>query len=163
MPVLNTVFASLIVRKGKQKFDKFWRLHCFYPFLLCFCVFFAVVLQCFPAHFFIFRCARPGGGGVGAWRQASTSAPGQRTALEFTYIDTPPHWHALLPTAYCNEELGQSAFMLIVIDALESGSGVPGGGKGGGRKVVCPIDEVSQQRRGSASSLLPILPKSSSL
>eukprot|EP00667_Euglena_gracilis_P033295 EG_transcript_53697 len=54
--------------------------------------------------------------------QASTSAPGQRTALEFTYIDTPPHWHALLPTAYCNEELGQSAFMLIVIDALESGS-----------------------------------------
>ena len=56
--------------------------------------------------------------------QATSSSPGQKSVLEFTYSDSPPHWYAKLPSAYCNEELGQSQFMLIIIDALEHGSGV---------------------------------------
>uniref|UniRef100_A0A7S4CLZ1 Uncharacterized protein n=1 Tax=Eutreptiella gymnastica TaxID=73025 RepID=A0A7S4CLZ1_9EUGL len=58
--------------------------------------------------------------------QATSSSPGQKSVLEFTYSDSPPHWYAKLPSAYCNEELGQSQFMLIIIDALEHGSEVGG-------------------------------------
>ena len=48
-----------------------------------------------------------------------TSASGQRTRMEFVRKDVPPHWYAELPTAFANEEMGQSQIFLSLMDALE--------------------------------------------
>ena len=61
--------------------------------------------------------------------QATSSSPGQKTALEFVYVDNPPHWTATLPTGYCNESIGQSQFMLILCDALETAGDAGGGAR----------------------------------
>jgi len=49
----------------------------------------------------------------------TTSASGQQTKLEFVRRDNPAHWYAELPTAFANEDMGQSQIFLAFMDALE--------------------------------------------
>eukprot|EP00995_Heteronema_vittatum_P007445 NODE_2594_length_767_cov_464.675487_g1816_i0.p1 GENE.NODE_2594_length_767_cov_464.675487_g1816_i0~~NODE_2594_length_767_cov_464.675487_g1816_i0.p1 ORF type:complete len:119 (-),score=24.04 NODE_2594_length_767_cov_464.675487_g1816_i0:348-704(-) len=51
--------------------------------------------------------------------QVCSSSAGQRTSLQFTREESPPHWYAKLPSQYCNEEMGQSQIMLTILDSLE--------------------------------------------
>jgi hypothetical protein len=54
---------------------------------------------------------------------ATTSVCTAKTKFAFQRKDDPPHWYGELKTAYANEEVGQSALVLTLLDALEEEGG----------------------------------------
>uniref|UniRef100_A0A7S4LLR3 Uncharacterized protein n=1 Tax=Eutreptiella gymnastica TaxID=73025 RepID=A0A7S4LLR3_9EUGL len=50
--------------------------------------------------------------------EVCTNLPGQKTAIQFSKIEQPPHWHSKLIQSYC-DDVGQTKIILTILDCLE--------------------------------------------